>query len=202
MCPRRYSTARPEICTQSPWFSQKSSPLRRESCGARSVFLPRLSLQYGTNVQWDEPVTGSSGIPAPGAKNRDTKSQSFPDAEQSQRRCLATRWPGSLAEDPRPLVEYRTRRADREPGILPVVWRPRPQQWPRRTAPLRRSSGETHRKLFPLLGHGECATLVTKDDVRQGSIVVTKQDVRARQRGMPTEVNLDLRGEPPQPKLT
>ena len=30
--------------------------------------------QYGASVQWAEPVTGSSGMPRPGAKNRDTKS--------------------------------------------------------------------------------------------------------------------------------
>ena len=30
--------------------------------------------QYGTRVQWAEPVTGSSGMPARGAKKRETKS--------------------------------------------------------------------------------------------------------------------------------
>jgi hypothetical protein len=67
--------------------------------------------------------------------------------------------------------------------------------------PLRRSSGETHRQQFPLLCHGERATPVLEDNVRWCSIAVAKQDVRARQRGMPTEVNVDFRGEPPQPKL-
>jgi hypothetical protein len=42
---------------------------------------------------------------------------------------------------------------------------------------------------------------IVADNVRWCSIAVAKQDVRARQRGMSTEVNLDFRGEPPQPKL-
>jgi hypothetical protein len=36
--------------------------------------LPRGFAQYGTSVQCAEPVTGSSGTPRAGAKNRETKS--------------------------------------------------------------------------------------------------------------------------------
>src|SRR6266853_1368925 len=44
--------------------------LRAESCFATSSERPRRAAQYGTSVQFADPVTGSSGIPWRGAKNR------------------------------------------------------------------------------------------------------------------------------------
>src|SRR5712691_4723339 len=68
--PRRYSTARPAIRTRSPRRMQRRSPPRAESCFATNSALARRAAQYGTRVQFAEPVAGSSGIPWRGAKNR------------------------------------------------------------------------------------------------------------------------------------
>ena len=60
-----------------PWvgFNESDEPPRAEICRANGTELPKRPAQYGTRVQWALPVTGSSGIPALGAKNRETKSQ-------------------------------------------------------------------------------------------------------------------------------
>lgn len=42
--------------------------------------MPRRAPQNGPSAQWDEPVTGSSGMPEPGAKKRETKSKSWVEA--------------------------------------------------------------------------------------------------------------------------
>ena len=64
------------MATRSPRSSQWRSPPRRETWRAWRRFLPSLRDQYGTSVQWAEPVTGSSSMPNAGAKNRETKSTS------------------------------------------------------------------------------------------------------------------------------
>src|SRR6185436_6699127 len=73
-------TALPPIFTRSPSSEQNNSPPRHETCRAKSSFLPSFSAQYGISVQCAEPVTGSSGTPTSGAKNRDTKSDESPFA--------------------------------------------------------------------------------------------------------------------------
>ena len=60
----------PAIKTRSPRSAQRRSPPRAESCFATSSERPRRAAQYGTSVQFADPVTGSSGIPWRGAKNR------------------------------------------------------------------------------------------------------------------------------------
>ena len=55
-------------------------PPRGDNCSATIFNLPRRPLQYGAKRVWAEPVTGSSSIPMPGAKKRETKSISPPGA--------------------------------------------------------------------------------------------------------------------------
>ena len=56
------------------------SPPRSDICNAFISFFRNFLAQYGTSVQWAEPVTGSSKILAWGVKKRETKSQVFPGA--------------------------------------------------------------------------------------------------------------------------
>ena len=67
--------------TLSPLSSQNNTPPLSDNCWAINEVLLSLSDQYGINVVWAEPVTGSSFTPADGAKNLETKSQFFPLAE-------------------------------------------------------------------------------------------------------------------------
>ena len=61
---------------RSPVSVTFTEPPRAEHWNpATSVFLS-FSPQYGPRQQWAEPVTGSSGTPADGAKNREIKSTS------------------------------------------------------------------------------------------------------------------------------
>src|SRR5262249_10245840 len=100
---------------------------------------PRLA-QAGAPIRHECAMGRPCGGGPPGCRpeGRKTATQSrspAPAPTPSPRRCPATQWPGSPAGDPRPLAGCRRPRADHEPGGLPVGWRPRPQPWPRRTAP-------------------------------------------------------------------
>ena len=67
--------------TRSPRSSQIKVPPRGDSCLAIILVLFNFLLQNGISVLCEEPVTGSSAIPALGAKNLETKSQLSPLAE-------------------------------------------------------------------------------------------------------------------------
>src|SRR3984885_7467420 len=68
MVPSKKRTALPLMVTRSPRSSHHSSPPRGETWNACSFFFPSRLDQYGIRLQWDEPVTGSSGTPLAGAK--------------------------------------------------------------------------------------------------------------------------------------
>src|SRR5690606_20682156 len=80
MVPETTVTARPASRTRSPARVTRTSPPRSDSCAPVSVSRPSLADQYGESAQCAEPVTGSSGTPTLGAKNRETKSVSVPGA--------------------------------------------------------------------------------------------------------------------------
>jgi hypothetical protein len=67
---------------------------------------------------------------------------------------------------------------------------------------MRRSSRKTHRQQLPLPRHSERTTLVPEDNSWRDSIAMIEQDVRTCQRCMTTEIDLDLRGKPPQLELS
>ena len=56
-------TAFPFKITLSPATSHLSSPGRGESCRARRSVFPNRSAQIGASMQWEDPVTKSSGMP-------------------------------------------------------------------------------------------------------------------------------------------
>ena len=66
----RYEGDEQELRAMREW----APGFRRDTWRAWSLERPRRRLQYGTSVQCAEPVTGSSSIPARGAKKRETKS--------------------------------------------------------------------------------------------------------------------------------
>src|SRR5439155_21449379 len=74
--PLKMVTARPPSFTRSPSSRTRTTPPRGDAWYATSSFLPRREAQYGARQQCEEPVTGSSSTPDPGAKKRETKSYS------------------------------------------------------------------------------------------------------------------------------
>ena len=53
-----------------------TSPPRPDACPPRNTDLPVRAANQGAITQWAEPVTGSSSMPAAGAKVRHTESSS------------------------------------------------------------------------------------------------------------------------------
>ena len=53
-----------------------TTPPRADAWNAVNSFFPKMPAQYGPSAVCADPVTGSSSIPDPGAKKRDTKSNS------------------------------------------------------------------------------------------------------------------------------
>ena len=64
---------RPPIPTRFPRSSHHNSLPAWKSGAQTSFSCHNRRDQYGISVVWARPVTGSSGIPAPGAKKRETK---------------------------------------------------------------------------------------------------------------------------------
>src|SRR5689334_8334280 len=67
-------TAVPSRRQRSPLTVTRSEPPRAEAWYASMVFRPSRSIHQGPRPQCAEPVTGSSGMPRPGAKKRETMS--------------------------------------------------------------------------------------------------------------------------------
>ena len=70
----------------------RTMPPRAEACSPTSSSRPSRSPQYPAKVQWAEPVTGSSGMPALGANTRVTQSmpgRSPAAVTMTQRDCSA-----------------------------------------------------------------------------------------------------------------
>lgn len=65
-----------------PFTRTCTTPPRAEAWYPVISLFPRRDAQYGPSTQCAEPVTGSSGTPTRGAKNRDTKSYA-PPAERA-----------------------------------------------------------------------------------------------------------------------
>ena len=78
--PSKTVTARPVSVTRSPCSSTPTKPERDETWKPVSSVRPSRSAQYGARTVCALPVTGSSGMPACGAKTRDTKSYGSPSA--------------------------------------------------------------------------------------------------------------------------
>src|SRR5277367_766522 len=69
-------TACPPRMARSPLTRTRTTPPLADAWYATNESLCRCFRQYPARQQWADPVTGSSSIPAPGAKKRDTKSNS------------------------------------------------------------------------------------------------------------------------------
>src|SRR5690606_38606660 len=76
--PSRTVTARPVSRTRSPATVTSTRPPRADAWKPTVWERPSRAAQYGASAVCAEPVTGSSGTPTAGAKNRDTKSWSAP----------------------------------------------------------------------------------------------------------------------------
>ena len=139
--PSRYFTQWPAIDTRSPRSSHHSSPPRAETWRAKSLAFPRRFAQYGTSVQWAEPVTGSSGMPT-GARRTGRRSRSRGRARWRSPPCgRGRRPPPCPASRPAPRPRPRRRPGSRGRRGRPSAGRRAPERGPRGSRPPARAGG-------------------------------------------------------------
>src|SRR6266540_4280794 len=96
--PRSTVTAWPPSPTRSPASRTRTTPPRGDAWYAVISVLCSRSLQNGVSAQCAEPVTGSSGTPACGAKKRETKSKSrVPARLVTMIPRASTRWSAAMS---------------------------------------------------------------------------------------------------------
>ncbi len=171
----------------------RTTPPRADACSPTRTSRPSRRPQYSARVQWADPVTGSSGTPALGAKARLTQS-------------MPGRSPGAL----------RIRRR------VPVAAIPLRSGWNRRTRPASATTANASDLPTPYQtspgnssaaggststgrSAGKSISIQPSADIVQPSGTApgvepgrTAEDMGGGQGGVPTEVDLGGRREPPQ----